>query len=55
MASPNPYCQAQPKPKPNHSWAVMVLNPTSPTSHPKEYKAGTFETGLKTKAISLFG
>ena len=28
------FCQAQPKPKPNHIWAVLVLNPTSPTSHP---------------------
>ena len=51
------YCQAQPKPKPNYSWAVLLLNPTSPTGHPatrpssrlKKYKAGTFEPGLQNK------
>ena len=32
-------CQAQPKPKPNHSWAVLVLNPTSPTVHPAVRKS----------------
>ena len=27
------FCQALPKPKPNYSWAVLVLNPASPTVH----------------------
>ena len=48
------FCQAQPKPKPNHSWAVLVLNPTSPTTRPpgrpKKYEAGTFEPGLQNKS-----
>ena len=48
------FCQAQPKAKPNHSWAVLVLIPASPISHPagrpKKYEAGTFETGLQNKS-----
>ena len=47
-------CKAQPKQKPNHSWAVLVLNPAFPSSHsaswPKKYEAGTFEPGLQNKS-----
>ena len=59
------YCQAQPKPKPNHSWAVLVLNPTSPTVHPftrppvqpavrKSMKLVLLSQACKTKVISLY-
>ena len=55
-------CKAQPKQKPNPSWAVLVLNPTSPTTHPPNHPADQKSMRLvllsqayKTKIISLYG
>ena len=54
------YYQAQPKQKPYHSWAVLVLNPTSPArpaTRPavrKSTKLVLLSQACKTKVISLY-